>query len=141
VVWPYWFAGDIDELRIYNYVLTSTEVTDLYNTGSGCTPTDMHIEAVVCAKTSCGGGKKNGQATVTIYDDCGNPVANALVDGTFSGDFNETIYDVATDANGQAILATVTCIKKPTFTFTVIDVTHATLPHDTNDDVTTGCGG
>ena len=111
-------------------------------TEAGCTPTDIHIEAVVCDELGgCGPASSNGQATVTIYDDCGNPVVNALVDGTFSGDFDETFYDVLTDANGQAVFTTAGCIKKPTFSFTVIDVDHATLPYDSNDDVTTGCSG
>jgi hypothetical protein len=101
----------------------------------------MHIEAVTCAEVSCGGPNKNGQAIVTIYDDCGNPVSNALVDGTFGGAFNETIYDVATDANGQAVLITTGCLKRPSFTFTVDDVAHGTLPYDSNDDLVTGCSG
>ncbi|MDH4203628.1 MAG: putative glycoside hydrolase [Phycisphaerae bacterium] len=108
-------------------------------TDAGCTPTDMHIEAVVCSEVSCGPAKYNGRATVTIYDDCGNPVVNALVDGTFGGDFSETIYDVATDANGQAVLTTTACVKGPSWTFTVDAVTHGTLPHDSNDDLATGC--
>lgn len=28
--WPAWFIGAVDEARIYNYVLTATEVADLY---------------------------------------------------------------------------------------------------------------
>jgi hypothetical protein len=111
-----------------------------FSIGSGgpCTPTDMHIESVVCSEQSCGGPNKNGVATVTIYDDCGSPVANALVDGTFSGDFNETFYDVSTDSNGVAVFTTAGCIKKPSFSFTVDDVTD-TLPHDPGDDLATGC--
>ncbi|MHC4740586.1 MAG: alkaline phosphatase family protein [Planctomycetota bacterium] len=109
--------------------------------GGGCTATDMHIESVVCAEVNCGAGKRNGQSTVTIYDDCGNPVQNAIVDGTFAGDFSETINGVATDTNGQAVFTTTGCIKKPSFSFTVDAVTHATLPHDSNDDLTTGCSG
>ncbi len=110
-------------------------------TDAGCSATDMHIEAVVCSEVGCGGPNKNGRATVTIYDDCGNPVANALVDGTFGGDFSETIYDIATDANGQAVLTTSGCVRRPGFTFTVDDVTHGTLPYDSNDDLATGCSG
>jgi hypothetical protein len=109
-------------------------------TQAGCAATDMHIESVVCAEVSCGKGNKNGQATVTIYDNCGDPVQNALVDGTFSGDYNETFYDVQTDQYGVAVFTTAGCIKKPTFTFTVDDVTD-TLPHDPADDLATGCSG
>jgi hypothetical protein len=106
-----------------------------------CTPTDCHIEAVVCSEQYCAVPNKNGVATVTIYDDCGDPVANALVDGTFSGDFNETFYDVQTDQNGNAVFTTAGCLKKPSFSFTVDDVDHGTLPHDPGDDLATGCSG
>ena len=80
------------------------------------------------------------QTTTAIYDDCGNPVQNALVDGTFSGDFSESFYDVATDENGVAVFTTAGCIKKPSFSFTVDAVTD-TLPHDPGDDFATGCSG
>jgi hypothetical protein len=109
-------------------------------TDAGCTATDIHIESVVCAEVSCGGPNKNGQVTVTIYDDCGNPVSGALVDVTFTGDYSETIYDVATNGSGVAVITTSGCIKKPAFTATVIDVT-GTLPYDSNDNVTDNCSG
>ena len=108
--------------------------------GGGCTPSDMHIESVVCAEINCGQGKKNGQVTVTILNDCGDPVENALVDITFSGDYSESFSDVATDANGQAVVTTAGCVKKPGFTVTVDDVTGA-LPYDSNDNVTDSCSG
>jgi hypothetical protein len=123
-----------------NQNATAASSNECATTLAGCSPTDMHIESVVCAEVSCGGPNKNGQATVTIYDDCGDPVQNALVDGTFSGDFNETFYDVATDGNGVAVFTTAGCLKKPTFSFTVDDVT-GTLPHDPADDLATGCSG
>jgi hypothetical protein len=123
-----------------NQNATAASSNECATTLAGCTATDMHIESVVCAEVSCGGANKNGQATVTIYDDCGDPVQNALVDGTFSGAFNETFYDVATDGNGVAVFTTAGCIKKPTFSFTVDDVTD-TLPYDPGDDLATGCSG
>jgi len=107
---------------------------------AGCTATDIHIEAVLCAEVSCGPGMTSGKATVTIYDDCGEPVADALVDGTFSGDFEETFDDVLTDSNGEAVFTTTGCIKKPSFSFTVDDVT-GPLPYDSNDNLATGCSG
>ena len=110
------------------------------DTPTGCSATDIHIESVVCAEVSCGGPNKNGRATVTIYDDCGDPVTDALVDGTFSGAFNETFYDVQTDQNGVAVFTTAGCVKKPSFSFTVDDVTNS-LPHDPGDDLATGCSG
>jgi hypothetical protein len=89
---------------------------------------------------SCGGPNRNGRATVTIYDDCGDPVVGALVDVTFTGDISETVYDVATDGNGIAVITSTACVKLPSFTVTVIDVTD-TLPYDSNDDVTDNCSG
>ncbi|RKY06479.1 MAG: hypothetical protein DRP66_08690, partial [Planctomycetota bacterium] len=137
----------------YTYTVTARDKSAAQNTtaasspasattDAGCVATDIHIENVVCEEVagSCTKGAKAGQATVTIYDDCGNPVAGALVDGTFGGDYNETIYDIATDANGQAVLTTSGCVKKPSFTFTVDDVT-GPLPYDSNDDLATGCSG
>ena len=100
----------------------------------------MHIEAAVCVEISCGTqSRKNGRATITIYDDCGDPVENALVDGTFSGDFDESYDDVSTDENGQAVFTTTGCVKQPSWSFTVDDVTHGTVTYDSNDDLTTGC--
>jgi hypothetical protein len=109
-------------------------------TGGGCTPTDMHIANVFCEEVNCGQGKKNGRVTVTIHDDCGNPVANALVDISFTGDFNESFTDVATNSSGEAVVTTSGCVRKPGFTATVTDVT-GSLPYDSNDDVTNSCSG
>ena len=32
--YPEWFPGQIDEVRIFNYALTSTQVKNLFNQGS-----------------------------------------------------------------------------------------------------------
>ena len=127
----------IDEKNTYG---TTTGTEWSFTTATVCSPTDMHIEAVVCEEVNCGQGKKNGRATVTIYDDCGQPVTDALVDGTFTGDFSESFYDVQTDQYGQAVFTTAGCIRKPSFTFTVSDVTDS-LPHDAGDDLATECSG
>ena len=104
---------------------------------AGCTPTDCHVEAMVCSEQSCGGPNKNGVATVTIYDDCGDPVVGADVTGTFTGSFNEQVMDT-TNQNGVAVLVSTGCLKKPTFQVCVDDVDH-TLPYDSNDNVVTCC--
>jgi hypothetical protein len=105
-------------------------------TDNDCAAATMHVESIVCDTVAGTQGKKYGRATVTIYDNCGYPVAGALVDGTFSGDYNETLYDVATDGNGVAIFVTTTQVKKPSFTFCVDAVTD-TLTYDSNDNVET----
>ena len=104
---------------------------------AGCSPTDCHVEAMVCSEQSCGGPNKNGVATVTIYDDCGDPVVGADVYGTFTGSFNEQVMDT-TDGNGVAVLVSTGCLKKPTFQVCVDDVDH-TLPYDSNDNLVTCC--
>ena len=102
--------------------------------GGPCTPTEVHVQAIVPGTVGCGGANKSGQVVVTIYDDCGNPVAGALVDGTFSGDFDDVIVDQVTDANGQAVFTSTGCLKRPSYTFCVDDVT-ATLPYNSAANV------
>ena len=58
-----------------------------------------------------------GTATVTVYDDCDEPVPGALVSGTFTGDFNGVTASGATDRAGVAVLRTPAPAKKPTFNF------------------------
>jgi hypothetical protein len=106
-------------------------------TDAGCSASTMYVWDIVCDVISCGGPNKNGQVTVTVLDNCGNPVANALVDGTFTGDYSESFVDVLTDANGQAVFTTAGCVKKPSYTFCVDGITHATLTYSSGDNVET----
>jgi hypothetical protein len=98
---------------------------------------DCHVEALVCGTARGSQGKKYGQVTVTIYDNCGDVVVGADVTGTFTGDFNETLTET-TDGNGQAVITTTTQIKKPTYQFCVDNVVHS-LPYDDTDNVVTCC--
>jgi hypothetical protein len=103
-------------------------------TDNDCAASTMHVESIVCDTVAGSPPNQYGRATVTIYDNCGYPVTDALVDGTFTGDYSETFYDVATDENGVAVFVTTTQVKKPSFTFCVDDVTD-TLTYDSNDNV------
>lgn len=76
-------------------------------------------------------GRKAGGATPRPL------FSGAEVDGTFSGDFNETFYDVPTNENGVAVFQTSAQVRVPSFTFCVDDVTHSTLVYDPNDNVET----
>ncbi|MBN1787891.1 MAG: hypothetical protein JW806_05790 [Sedimentisphaerales bacterium] len=119
--------------------LTYDEASNTPGTSCGggpCTPTEVYVEAIDPGTISCGGANKNGQVTVTIYDDCGNPIAGALVDGTFTGDFDDVFVDEVTDTNGQAVFTSTGCIKKPSYTFCVDDVT-AALPYNSANNVET----
>jgi hypothetical protein len=114
---------------------TATSTAESATTDAGCTPTDCHVESIVCDVQSCGGPNKNGLVTVTIYDDCGNVVVGADVTGTFTGSYSETPTET-TDGNGQATFVTAGCVKKPSYTFCVDDVV-TSLPYDDTDNVVT----
>jgi pectate lyase len=127
--------------NVTHATLTYDEASNAPGTSCGgapCTPTQVYVESVVTGTVGCGGANKNGQVTVTVYDDCGNPVAGALVDGTFTGDFSEVILNQVTDASGQAIFTSTGCVRKPSYTFCVDDVT-ASLPYNSAANVQT-CG-
>ncbi|MCO4810356.1 MAG: S8 family serine peptidase [Gammaproteobacteria bacterium] len=73
--------------------------------GNNSDPTTHHVQSIVLATASAGRGSKRGQATVSIVDDLGSPVAGATVSGTFTGAFTETQAGV-TGANGSVVLTT-----------------------------------
>ena len=74
---------------------------------------------------------------MTIVDECGEPISGAVVEGTFAGDFNETV-SVTTDGSGVAVLVTDDTKKGSiAFTFCVDDVTHASLSYAGIDNVET----
>ncbi|WP_341937618.1 family 43 glycosylhydrolase [Marinimicrobium sp. C2-29] len=133
--------GRLDDLRIYNYALSSTEVAALHSgdsDGGGDTgdATTMSADSIVLSTVSSGKGNKRGQAVVTVLDNTGSAVEGATVTGTFSGGFSETASADA-DANGQATLTT-TGTKKGnvSFSFCVDDIAGA-LTYDSNQNVAT----
>ena len=70
---------------------------------------------------------------VTVYDNCGNPVADAEVTGSFNGRPLEEVT-ATTDSNGVAVLITDRQITDPSFTFCVEDISIVGLPYDSGDD-------
>ena len=113
-------------------------VVDDGNNGGG-DPTTVHVASVTLGTQSAGQGNKRGTATVTLVDDQGAAVAGATVDGTFSGDFNESASGV-TDASGSVTLTTNGTKKGGvTLSFCVDDVSHGTLTYDSASNVVT-CG-
>ncbi|MHC4616574.1 MAG: fibronectin type III domain-containing protein, partial [Planctomycetota bacterium] len=106
-------------------------------TPPSCVPANTHVESIVCdTLPGSKGNVKYGRATVTIYDNCGNPVVGADVTGTFTGDFSEQLTET-TDGNGVAVFVTSTEAKKPAYTFCVDAVAHASLTYDSNANVET----
>ena len=103
--------------------------------GAPCDALSIHVEDILPGTAAGSKSKKYGQVTVTINDDCGKPVFGANVNGSFSGDFTDTVSDT-TDGNGQVVFTTSIEIRKPSYTFCVDDVI-GSLPHASGDDVET----
>jgi hypothetical protein len=116
---------------------TAVSSNECATTQAGCSATDVHVEALACGTARGSQGKKYGQVTVTIHDDCGNPVVGADVTGTFTGDYNEQLTET-TNGSGVAVITTTTQIKKPSYQFCV-DGMVASLPYDSNDNVVDCC--
>lgn len=116
---------------------TGWSIAETATTDAGCPPASFtHVESVVCDTISGSQGNSYGQATITIYDNCGSAVADADVTGTFTGDFNEQ-HTETTNANGVVIVTTSVQTKNPSYTFCVDDVNHVILWYDPNDNVET----
>jgi len=103
---------------------------------AGCTASTTHVQSIVCGTAAGSQGKKYGQVTVTINNNCGNPVSGATVTGTFTGSYNETRSGV-TNSSGVAVITTTTQVKSPAYTFCVNNVTHATLTYNAGANVET----
>lgn len=96
------------------------------NEPSTCQPVSMDY-TVLTDKLAGTKGWSYGRATVTVTDNCGDLVEGALVSGHFTGDFNDSFTNVATNADGQAIFVTSAQLRRPTFGFIVDSVSHDTL--------------
>ena len=120
------FNGNIDDFRLYNYVLSASEVSDL---AGGAEGTLMRVESITTGTVSAK-GSKYGTAKVLIHDNLGNPTAGATVTGTFSGTFNETGSGV-TGSDGTVNFQTTSTTKgSVVIDFCVDDVTHSSLIYD-----------
>ena len=93
-----------------------------------CVPESMDVDSIVTSKERGSGGQSFGVATVTIVDNCGNPVEGATVYGQFIGDFTDVVSG-DTNAEGVVVFHSATQVKKPSFGFLVTNVTHPTLTY------------
>jgi endoglucanase len=105
--------------------------------GGGCTATQTHVDALVTVVTG-NGPNKRGRATITVTDNCGNPVAGATVTGNFTGTFNESGRTGVTNSSG---VATITTNGKsggtPSVTFCVTNITASGLTYNSSANVLT----
>jgi hypothetical protein len=126
--------------RSVNHNETAYSPEGSATTDAACIASTMHVESIVCETLSGSKGRKKGMVTVMIYDNCGEPVANAWVKGTFTGDYSEApTPTVMTDGNGVAVIMTSAQVKKPSYTFCVDNVTYEyeSLVYQPNDNVET----
>jgi alkaline phosphatase len=93
-----------------------------------CIPATMTVDSTLTDTVRGDKGQEYGRATVTIVDNCGNPVSEATVTGSFTGDFTEQMVGMTNDS-GIVVFVTSAQMKKPSFGFIVENVTHAELEY------------
>ena len=95
--------------------------------------TTVHVASIEPG-TQGGGPNTRGAATVVCQDENGAPVADATVNVTFTGTFNESGSGV-TDANGSVTIVTSGKGRNPSYTVCVDSVSHASLTYQSADNV------
>ena len=89
--------------------------------------TTMHVQQVTLTTQAVSSGWKQGRADVMVVNELGNPVAGALVTGSFSGGLNQAA-SATTGANGVAVLTTYQTAKGSfPLTFCVTGITKSPL--------------
>ena len=86
--------------------------TDSATTQAGGAATRLDVGSIIVSTVNGARGAKFGQATISVVDDIGNPVGDALVTGDFSGDINEGAVEDQADADGISILQTSQSVKR-----------------------------
>lgn len=117
-----------------NAANTSSQAVSVTGTSTG-TPTSFYVSSIVTGTADAGKGSKYGSATVTIVDDLGQPVANAMVSGTFSGSFSEQNSALTNSAGDAVILTSGSAKGTLTVEFCVDNVTHASLAYDSSSNI------
>jgi len=112
-----------------------SSVAPWLDAGGGPVGDTMHISAIdldVTVKAVF----HTAWAYVIVVDENGSPVANATVDGTFTGDVSGS-ESATTDANGVATLSIKVKATVSNFTFCVDNVTHADYAYESGDNTET----
>jgi hypothetical protein len=122
--------------RSVNHNETAYSSKESATTDVGCSAEATYVGSIVCGTSRGSRGQKYGRVTVTIYNNCGEPVANAAVTGTFTGTYSEKLTGV-TDGNGVAVMTTSAQVKKPSYTFCVGEVTYGNLLYVPGDNIET----
>jgi hypothetical protein len=93
-----------------------------------CEAAKIHVANLVSGTLSAGRGRKNARVTAIIHDNCGDPFANALLTGNFSGDFNEAVNGTS-KSDGVVTLESTNPTRKPSYSFCV-DSLSGTLEYE-----------
>ena len=105
---------------------------------SACTGSAVSVGSITVAAVGAGQGKKRGQATVTVVNNCGNPVAGATVTGNFSGTLTQSGISAVTNSSGIAVLQTSGAVKGTvTVTFCVSGVAKSGMTYNASANVET----
>jgi len=90
--------------------------------------TSVQVGSITVTTLNIGQGRKQGQATIVVFDDTGGVVEGAVVTGDFSGTFNEPGLTGSTDPTGTIVFTTAADAKGGvSVTFCVTQITHPTL--------------
>lgn len=112
----------------------SDSVSVLVDNVENSETTMMHVADLDAAVQVKGkSGKWEVFVTVSIVDNGGNPVANATVDGAWSGATTGTVSG-PTDSSGLVTFGTGNMNGGADVTFTVTDVTHGTLEYNSDEN-------
>lgn len=93
-------------------------------------PTTTHVSDLDGSSFWVNSRRWKATVTITVLDDLGNPVANATVDGNWSGGTSGS-SSCSTDGSGVCSVTSGKIRKnKSSATFTVGDISHGTLSYD-----------
>ena len=129
-------------LTVTNDFGSDTEIKYEFINVTENTQTAMHVQSILVTQTSAGGPNLVAFAEVTIVDQNGTAVSNALVEGQFNWP-NDRLKSGVTDASG---IATITSDKTksptPSWCFTVLNIVKDGAVYDpTANVVNQGCMG
>jgi hypothetical protein len=97
--------------------------------------TDMIVESIITETVRGSKGRHHARVSVTIVDNCGNPVSGATVNGHFmftSGDPDEPVVGT-TNVLGWTLITSSTQAKNLSFTFCADDVVLESLTYDNGE--------
>lgn len=127
---PTYEPGSLDPLTTYYWQVTEERSGGILAEGpvwlfttldnSPCNPAVFEVQSVVTTTERGSQGQSFGVATVTVVNECGDPGANVLVEGYFTGDFTDDFTGPngkLTNADGVVVFKTSTEVKKPSFGF------------------------